>query len=191
MPAEFFSWQPSDLKTGGEVTASHVQSWRVILHSVPDRPVTADATLRIRVGDSRIVASGEGTGLQDAMEAAVHMAAQALAEQSIDLSDEVLAGIRRSCGLSARVRPVEVVDLVVDAVHRDALLGRLGVLISSHSVSHFSYAVDPDGKLARAVVRVRGDQRQVERVRNKLLRLIDVRSVTACQAPGRGNDAHT
>lgn len=189
MNAHLLAWQLAEMQMKADAPSVHVESWRVVLDSLPDRPVTADATVRVRVGDHRVVATGEGPDIQAAIEVALHVAALDLAKQSVHQSGELLDGLRRVCELAVGARSANVVDVVIDAVHRDALLGRLGVLVSSHVISHFSYAVEPGGERARAVVRVHGDQRQVERVTNKLRRLVDVRTVTVRRAPRYGNES--
>jgi hypothetical protein len=152
-----------------------VESWRVVTEALGGLAPTVDAIVRLRVGDKRVVFTGEASRAEDALDGALRTALLELADPGTGVPDEVRHRLRTECGLRSApsVEPGHG-RLTVSACDRDALLGRLTALMNTHDVTDFGYRLQPDGSHARVEVVVKGDQREITRVANKLRRVIGV-----------------
>ncbi len=159
-------------------TDIRVESWRVVAEALGGLAPTADAVVRLRVGDMRRVFTGEASTVEEALDGALGTALVENADLGTGVPDEVRHRLRAECGLrsEAQIRPGHG-RLVVSALDRGALLGRLTALMNTHDVTDFSYRLQPDSAHARVEVLVRGDQWQINRVAQKLRRVIGVMDV--------------
>ena len=156
-------------------TDIRVESWRVVTEALGGLAPTADAIVRLRVGDERRVLTGEASTVEEALDGALGTALAEIADLGAGVPDEVRHRLRAECGLrsAAQIRPGQG-RVVVSAVDRDALLGRLTALMNTHDVTDFSYRLQPDRVHARVEVLVEGGQSQINRVAKKLRRVIGV-----------------
>lgn len=154
-----------------------VESWRVVAGGTRDAASVTDATVRLRMGDRRVLASGEAPDAESALDGALKSALEALSREQPVTEAPRYERLRAQCGLPRRGGAGEGSQLVATAVHQDALLGRLAVSLNTHEIARFSYVVEPGGTRANVVVQVRGDRWDVERVANRLRRVIGVTSV--------------
>ena len=156
-------------------TDVRVESWRVVSEALGGVAPAVDAIVRLRVGDKRVVFTGEASTGEEALDGALQTALRELADLGTGLPDEAIHRLRAECGLRS-ASPVQPGHgrVLVSALDRDALLGRLTALMNTHDVTDFGYRLQPDRVHARVEVMVKGDQRQITRVANKLRRVIGV-----------------
>ena len=156
----------------------YVESWRVVASASRDAAPISDATVRLRVGERRVIASGEAADVDAALDDAVRSALTAIAREEPGVPPLEPEALRSQCGLLGhRDEAVEEHRLAATAVHQDALLGRLAVLLNTHKVTRFSYDLEPGGVHATIAVQVRGGRWDVERVAHRLRRVVGVLSV--------------
>lgn len=147
----------------------HVTSWRMVTQSVNGAPATSDATLRVQVGDRVVMGTGDGTTPAEA-----YAAAEAVVLDIVDPADADVHAVR------IRLHAALAVDhacVYVDAVHAEGLMGRLAALVTPFPVTAFAYHRAADGEHARAALCLDATPWQVERVSNKLRRVIGVLNV--------------
>ena len=155
----------------------YVESWRVIAGGTRGADPVTDATVRLRVGQRRVVASGEAADVEAALDDALKSALQVLSREQCFAEPHGYERLRAQCGLSRRGDSSGEYQLRATAVHQDALLGRLAVLLNAHQIVRFSYVVEPGGSAAAVVVQVRGTRWDLERVANRLRRVVGVTGV--------------
>lgn len=156
----------------------YVESWRVIAGGTRDAAAVTDATVRIRIGERRVVASGEAPDVESALDDALRSALQVVSREHSVAEPSGYERLRAQCGLPGRRgESAGEHQLVATAVHQSALLGRVAVLLNSHEIVQFSYVVDPGGIQATVALQVRGDRWDAERVANRLRRVVGVTSV--------------
>lgn len=154
-----------------------IESWRVVAGGTRDAAPVTDATVRLRMGDRRVVASGEARDAESALDGALKSALEVISREQPVAEPPGYERLRAQCGLPRRAGCVEGSELVASAIHQDALLGRLAVSLNTHEIARFSYVVEPGGTHANVVVQVRGERWDVERVANRLRRVVGVTSV--------------
>jgi hypothetical protein len=167
----------------GSANEIRVESWRVVTEALGGLAPTVDAIVRLRVGDRRIVFTGEASTVQEAIDGALRSALVETADRGTGTPAEVRRTLTAEYGQAAPLVEPGHGRLTVSALDRDALLGRLTALMNTHDVTDFGYRLQPDRVHARVEVVVKGDQRQIDRVANKVRRVIGVLDVQVKTGP--------
>jgi 2-isopropylmalate synthase len=93
-------------KVGGVVTCFSLESFRVIAEKREDGRVMSEATIKLMVGDERHVATGEGNGPVNALDAALRLAIERFYPQvaRLELTDYKVRVLDEGTGTSAVTR---------------------------------------------------------------------------------------
>lgn len=152
-----------------------IESWRVITQAGEGQRPVSDATLRVRIGDRRLIASGEGFSPAHALGSGIADALQSLADGGTSGHEATRLELLAQCGLAVGSAPA-VSRLRVEALDGNAMLHRLTTLLGSHDVEEFSYRTQIDGR-ARITLGIRETGARVGQLAMRLRRVVGVLDV--------------